>query len=258
LSPSLTIATPCYNEALSLPTYFERIQIVRSTLEQGGWRVALTLIDDGSKDDTATQLKRYAESHRDTTFISHPGNLGYGAAIKTALCTSDTDWMVFVDADTNYDQRIILEMVRKFDGPYDLVNVSIFAPGSAAGYPWYRLILSATATRIYRILLPRLTKGIYTMTCGFRAYRRGLAEKILPLADDFVATAEIMLRALKNGVRVLEFPASNARREQGVSKMKFIRVSWGHLCLSTRALSGRLQPPPSRQDHLDRIQGRQA
>jgi hypothetical protein len=74
---------------------------------------------------------------------------------------------------------------------------------------------------------------------------------LFPRADDFVATAEIMLRALR--ARVVEFPATNTLRVHGVSKMKIWRVIRGHLGLMLRARLGLLPPPLAMDAHLRRI-----
>jgi len=253
MNRSITIATPCFDESESLPVYFQRITDVRAKMMDAGWVVEHLLIDDGSRDNTAEMLDTYARKHPNVRVIRHPHNFGYGGAIKTALALSKTDWVVFVDADTNYDQRLILKLIERIGPEIDIINVSILAPGGAAGYPWYRLVLSSIASTIYRVLLPRLTRGIYTMTCGFRVYRREVVPKIFPNADDFVATSEILVRALQHRLRILEFPATNSRREQGVSKMRGLRVSLRHLSLTTKALTGMLAPPAAVETHLQRI-----
>lgn len=250
---SITIGTPCYNEEQSLPAYFERITQVRAELAAQGWAVDLVLIDDGSSDGTTVLLQGYAGKHADTRLVRHPRNLGYGAGIKTALAVAHGEWVVFVDADSNYDQRLILDLIRRVDPAVDVVNVSILAPGGAVGFPWYRLLLSSSASALYRVLLPRLTRGVYTMTCGFRLYRRRIVPQVFPQADNFVATAEIMVRALLAGASVVELPASNSRREHGVSKMKVLRVTLGHLRVALQALFGRLGPPGVPAAHLRRV-----
>jgi glycosyltransferase involved in cell wall biosynthesis len=253
MEKSLTVATPCYNEADSLPSYFGRIEYVLGGLAEEGWRAGLLLIDDGSRDRTPEMLEDYARRQPGVRVVHHPRNLGYGAAIKTALALADTEWVVFVDSDSNYDQGLILDLVKLAEPENHLINVSILSPGGSAGYPWYRLLLSSSVSRIYRTLLPRLTRGIYTMSCGFRLYRRSIVPQVFPLADDFVATSEIMIRALMNRARVVELPATNARREHGVSKMRFLRVAWGHLKLAAQALLRRLPAPASIPEHLARI-----
>lgn len=249
----LTIATPCLNEEAALPGYFERIESVRATLRQDGWSVSLLLIDDGSDDATPALLRRHADAAGAARVWPHPRNLGYGAAIKTALALASTDWVAFVDADTNYDQALILELARLAEDDTDLINVSIFAPGGRPGYGWHRRVLSESASWVYRGMLPQLTRGIHTMTCGFRWYRRASAQRLFPWADSFFATSEIMLRALGEGLKVKELPAANHPRLQGVSKMKVVRETAAHLGLATRAVLGRLGPPMPISLHLERI-----
>lgn len=250
---SLTIATPCFNEAASLPDYFAAIEEVRAALAADGWATRLLLIDDGSGDDTGAIIDRYAEAHADTRALHHPRNLGYGGAIKTALALARTPWLAFVDADSNYDQRLIRELVKHAGPEADVVNVSILAPGGSVGYPWYRLLLSSLASRVYRALFPLRTRGVYTMTCGFRLYRTAVIPSLFPIADDFYATAEILLRGLSAGVRVRDLPATNAKRLHGVSKLRVLRVSLGHLRLALRARLGLIPPAPPPAQHLQRI-----
>jgi glycosyltransferase involved in cell wall biosynthesis len=250
---TITVATPCYNEAESLPSYFRVIAGVLDDLRASGWRVEHLLINDGSRDGTAELIDEFASARPATRAFHHPRNLGYGAAIKTALALADTEWVVFVDADSNYDQRLILGLVERVAPGVDVVNVSIFAPGGGAGYPWYRLVLSSIAGRIYKTLFPIATRGVATMTCGFRLYRKSVVPRLFPRADDFVATAESMLRALRAGVSVVEFPATNAKREHGVSKLRKVRVSLHHLRFALRARLGLLGPPLPVEEHLRRI-----
>jgi len=53
-----------------------------------------------------------------------------------------------VDADTNYDQCLILKLIERTGNEIDLINVSILAPGGAMGFPWYRLMLSSVASTV--------------------------------------------------------------------------------------------------------------
>ncbi len=257
---SISVATPCYNETASLPDYFSKIVQVRSELATLGWAVTLLLIDDGSSDSTWSMLEDFSSRQTNVTVVRHPSNLGYGAAIKTAFSLTNTEWLVFVDSDSNYDQGLIIKLVKKLESSnfaVDVINVSILAPGGSAGYAWHRYWLSSVASLLYRLLLPGLTKGVYTLTCGFRLYRTPILPSILPLSDDFVATAEIMLRALKNKYRLAEFPASNSKREHGVSKMRFLSVVLGHLRLVARVKLGILGKPATIESHIKRLRSTQ-
>jgi len=250
---TITIATPFYDEEASLPDYFLRINELCQNLELKDWQTTLLLINDGSQDCTLDKLKKFAQSHPGTIVVTHFKNLGYGASIKTALSVACTEWIAFVDADTNYDQRLILKLVDYLDENVDIVNVSILAPGGHAGYRWQRYIISFAVSQCYKFFFPRLTKGIYTMTCGFRIYKQSIVPKIFPINDGFVATSEIMIRALKNKMMILEFPTDNAKREHGKSKMRFIKTIYDHVGFVLRVFWGQLMPPAIISEHQARI-----
>lgn len=246
---TLTVATPCYNEEDSLPAYFKKINELRTELCSRGWSVEVLLINDGSQDRTEELLTEYAAHHPQTRLINHPRNRGYGGALKTAFSLVKTEWLAFVDADSNYDQRLILAMVDKISADVDIVNVSIFAPGGNVGFPWYRRLFSSSASTLYRFLLPWLTRGIYTMTCGFRLYRVSRLPELIPQGDNFYATTEVLVRALQSRMKIIELPATNNPRDFGVSKMKFFRVALGHLRLIGRVWMRRLGRPFSALEH---------
>lgn len=250
---TITIATPFYNEATSLPDYFLRINELYQGLKHKGWQTTLLFIDDGSQDNTLDKLKEFSRTYPGTIIVTHLKNLGYGASIKTAFSVADTEWVAFVDADTNYDQRLILKLLDRLDENVDIVNVSILAPGGHAGYRWQRHIISYVVSQCYKIFFPRLTKGIYTMTCGFRIYRCSIVSNIFPVNDGFVATSEIMIRALKNKMIILEFPANNAKREHGKSKMRFLKTIYDHVNFVLKVFFGQLEPPASISEHQSRI-----
>jgi hypothetical protein len=90
---------------------------------------------------------------------------------------------------------------------------------------------------------------------GLHARQGGDLARLVRLvqADDFAATAEILLRAWLAGARMVEFSAANARREHGVSETRVLRVSLNHLRLALRTRFGRLPPPASIEDHPRRI-----
>lgn len=240
MSGSLTIATPCYNESESLRDYFKIMDEIKLELKRSCWKIEHLLIDDGSQDNTLDMLKSYSQSSLGVSVVRHAKNRGYGATIKTAMALCRSDWLIFVDADSNYDPRVIIPMTKKMTSDVDVINVSIFAPGGRVGFPWYRKFLSLGVSFLYRFFFPNLTKGIYTMTCGFRAYKSTCIKRLFPEADDFFATAEILLRAAMSRLNILEYPANNYRRHQGRSKMRVARNLLGHLKLLFRARLGKL------------------
>ena len=114
----------------------------------------------------------------------------------------------------------------------DVVTSSPYHPdGAVKNVPEWRLFLSKTLSRVYRLLLRR---RVYTWTACFRVYRRNA---VLHLPQDypgFLGTAELAVRVLRRGGVVVEYPCTLEARLLGFSKMRVLRVVVGHLGLLAR------------------------
>ena len=111
----------------------------------------------------------------------------------------------------------------------DVVTASPYhAQGGVRNVPDWRLFLSRTLSRAYRLLL---RSPIATWTSCFRVYRRA-AVVDLPLKNGgFLGTAELLVRVLRRGGRVVEHPCVLEARLLGFSKMRVIDVVLDHMRL---------------------------
>jgi dolichol-phosphate mannosyltransferase len=231
---ALSVVVPCYNEADGVPQLKERLLPVLERLAAGGRPVDLLLVDDGSRDNTHDLLCAAFAGRPSTRVVRHERNLNLGAAIRTGVRETRGEWIAFLDSDCTYDPAALEGMVAALEAGADLATVSPYHPkGKVEGVPPYRLLLSRGASLIYRILLRR---RIYTYTAMVRAMRRETAVRSASPASDFSAVAEMMLKALKQGRRVAEIPATLSLRRFGESKMKTARVIRAHLRLIARLL----------------------
>jgi hypothetical protein len=111
----------------------------------------------------------------------------------------------------------------------DVVTSSPYHPdGNVRNVPDWRLFLSRTLSRAYRILLG---SKVRTWTSCFRVYRRN-AVLHLPLKNPgFLGTAELLVRVLRRGGVVAEHPCTLEARLLGFSKMRVLNVVLDHLRL---------------------------
>lgn len=230
---SLSVVIPCYNEADGIRQLHEKLIPVLDQIATHH-QVELLLVDDGSVDDTGRLLEEAFGARPNTRVVRHERNLNLGAAIRTGVAESTGEWIANLDSDCTYDPAILISMLAEVERGADLVSVSPYHPsGRVIGVPAYRLLLSKTLTAIYRVVLQ---KKIYTFTAMARVYRRAVYHRIASPANDFTAVAEMMLKALKQGLRVTEIPAELSVRRFGESKMKTARVIRAHLGLLRRLL----------------------
>jgi dolichol-phosphate mannosyltransferase len=230
---SVTVIIPCYNEAegvtrlhaLLLPV-LQKLRTVRP--------VELVLVDDGSRDGTAQRLTAAFAGVPEVAVIRHPQNRNLGAALRTGLQAAKGDWIACLDADCTYDPEILPRLLAGLEAGADLVTASPYHPlGRVDGVPAWRLGLSWGLSWIYRQVLG---VPVYTYTALARAWRRSLTPKIQSERDDFTAVADMMLRALVQGYRVVEVPAVLGVRVHGVSKMRVLRVIRAQLRLLLRLI----------------------
>ncbi|MBL6933843.1 MAG: glycosyltransferase family 2 protein [Alphaproteobacteria bacterium] len=237
---SVSVVIPCHNEAESLPTLFARVSEMRRSLDG----VMLVLVDDGSSDGTGELLRAEFGGDPDVRVVSHDVRLGYGGALKVGLDAADGDIVVTIDADTNYDIRNIKKLLEALGNGADMVTASPFMDGGAWNYPFRRFVMSRVLVTLYRMALWNQVGDIMTFTCGFRAYRRTILAAVRPDADDFLANAEILVRALVLGLTVAQAPATVFDREHGRSKLKTVPIILRHLGFLWKLLLRRVEARP--------------
>lgn len=88
----VSIIIPAYNAAPFIG------RAVRSALEQTHHPVEVLVIDDGSTDDTASQVEALCKIHPEVRLISTP-NHGVSHARNVGLAESRGDYLAFLDAD---------------------------------------------------------------------------------------------------------------------------------------------------------------
>src|SRR5262245_42893741 len=88
---SISVFFPAYNDAESLPALIARIFDV---LRQRLCDYEVIVVNDGSADRTAEILtaaeREYAPHLR---VVTHPRNLGYGAALQSGFKAATKDWV---------------------------------------------------------------------------------------------------------------------------------------------------------------------
>ncbi len=241
-----TIVVPCYNEELGLRYLANTLESVRNKLE-ARFDLRLIFVDDGSSDDTWRTLGEVFGDWRDVSFARHDHNRGVAAAIFTGIERASTEIVCSIDCDCTYDPHELEGMIPLLDEGVDLVTASPYHPrGAVANVPPWRLLLSKTASCLYRHVLRR---DIWTFTSCFRVYRRSAVVGLDLTHPGFLGVAELLGRLALQGSRIVEYPATLKVRVFGRSKMKVARTVVAHFGLLARLLRLRIErgvpPGPS-------------
>lgn len=189
---TIRFVVPAYNEAASIGDLIDRIAEVAG---QQGWRWSLTVVDDGSADDTGDIAREKASSlGLPVRVLRNEPNQGLGRTIRRGLrdavaASRPDDVVVTLDADLTQDPGYVPAMLEKLAEGNDVVVASRYRRGSAVkGLSWYRHVLSYAASGAVALVRP--IRGVRDYSCGFRAYRSSILAKGFELyGDRFVSEA---------------------------------------------------------------------
>jgi len=224
----VTIVVPLYNEELIVPYLANTLRKVREAFAPG-YDLRFVLVDDGSRDKTWAGVSEAFGRERDVTLVRHDVNRGVAAAILTGIRRAETETVCSMDADCTYDPHELLNMIPLLADGVDLVTASPYHPrGQVRNVPGWRLVLSRTASRMYRLVF---RNQLHTYTSCFRVYRRSAVVDLPVRHGNFLGVVELLGHLDLVGGRVEEHPATLEVRMLGRSKMKTFRTILGHLRL---------------------------
>jgi len=92
-SPKISVIIPCYNSEEFLEKAVE--SVFNQTLQE----IEIILVDDGSSDKTPTLLQQYKMADNRVEVITHPKNLGLGAARNSGIDVAKGKYLFFLDSD---------------------------------------------------------------------------------------------------------------------------------------------------------------
>jgi dolichol-phosphate mannosyltransferase len=126
----------------------------------------------------------------------------------------------------------------------DLVTASPYHPeGSVKNVQGWRLVLSRSASRLYRLVL---RQKLHTYTSCFRVHRRSAVLALDVRDPGYLGLVELVGRLDLAGGRVVEYPTVLEARLLGRSKMKVVKNVFRHLGQLSRFALLRLRTPRAR------------
>lgn len=207
----LSIIVPVYNERATVAEIIDRV--LRVPVEK-----EIIIVDDGSTDGTAEALAPLA-GREGITLLSHGGNRGKGAAIRTGLAAATGDYVLVQDADLEYDpddyQRL-LDPVRK--GKATIVYGSRFT-GERRNMFFHHWVGNRFLTLVTNLLY---NSTLSDMETCYKLFRRDIICSLPLRANRFEFEPEVTAKVLKRGHRIYEVPVSYAGREFAEGK----KITW--------------------------------
>jgi dolichyl-phosphate beta-glucosyltransferase len=204
----LSIVIPAFEEGHKIA---QDVAAAAQFLQDNRFTGEVVVVDDGSKDNTAQAAQSVpvpdGVERRVIRYESHRGK-GYG--IRTGMTQTTGKYAMFADCGLciPYDNVLAgLEMLK--NGACDMAHGSRRHIQSAIlrGQPWHRRLISRTFKATVRTMLG-VPRNLTDTQCGFKIYRGDVARELYGqcVTDGFMFDIEIILRAVKKGYRIGEFP----------------------------------------------------
>ncbi|GAB4264422.1 MAG: glycosyltransferase family 2 protein [Candidatus Promineifilaceae bacterium] len=212
-SLELSIILPLFNEAAVIQQLLAHIiAVLTESLPDHSFEIIV--VDDGSTDGSAAVVT--AVSHPHIRLISHPYNMGNGAAIKTGIRAAQGQWVLLMDADGQHKPTDIPRLWALRE-QYDMV---VGARTKQSETAVHRDIANAIYNRFASYVCGR---KIEDLTSGFRLIRTDIAKSLVfLLPNTFSYPTTITLAVVRSGYTLVYVPIATAKR-QGKSKIKLLR-----------------------------------
>ena len=200
----ISVIIPAYNEEDVIGEVVARVRQVYPDIE-------VIVVDDGSQDETADRAREAG-----SRVISHPYNIGNGAAVKTGIRNARGETLVLLDGDGQHAPEDIPRLIEKL-GPYDMV-VGARTKGSDTD------LHRDTANKIYNSFATYVCgRKIEDLTSGFRTIKADIARSfVYLLPNTFSYPTTITLAIVRAGYSLTYVPIRSSRRV-GSSKIKLLR-----------------------------------
>ena len=169
----------------------------------------IIVFDNASTDNTA-RIARAAGAE-----VHHEPRRGKGNVVRAMFREIDADIYIMVDGDATYPADRIHDLLQPIaNGTADMVIGSRLLQGTHSDFR----AVNRLGNLFYATLLRRLFGcRITDLLSGYRAFSRRLVKTLPLLGGGFETEAEMTIKAVHRGFRVVEVPVSLTSRPAGSS-----------------------------------------
>lgn len=220
MTHKVSVIIPMYNESAVIE---KNAKLLSEYMEKSFEDYEILFSDDGSTDGCGDLVRALALPN--VSVVGYSRNRGKGCAVRTAMLEAKGDIMLFTDADLAYGTEVIGQGVKAL-AENEKADILIGSRNlHKDGYSGYSLTRRWMSKIYIRVLCLVGGFRLSDSQCGFKAFRRRAVESVFPNAtvDGFAFDFEIILRAQKAGLTLVEFPVRILHH--GQSKIHMVRDS---------------------------------
>jgi glycosyltransferase involved in cell wall biosynthesis len=218
-APKYSIVIPAYNESARIPA---TLNSVVKCIRERGWNAEVIVVNDGSTDATAQVVRDFARTAPELRMLENPGNRGKGYSVRAGMLQAQGEILLFTDADLSAGIGEAENLFAAIRNGADIAIGSRWLGSSRQTHrqPLYRQFFGRCFNVVTRLVM-RL--NFADTQCGLKAFTRKAAHSVFPLQtiERWGFDPEILLIALRRGLRVVEVPVSWAHDKR--TRMSYLR-----------------------------------
>lgn len=210
--PSISILVPAMNEEKNLATTVERIVDALSiTVED----YEIIIVNDGSTDGTGVKADEIATHYPGIRVLHNRRNMGLGYCYAAGYRAATKNFFVYIPGDNTWPTRSFVELFGNL-GRADVIT-------SYASNPEVREPVRRLLSRAYTVMLNLLFGRRMHYYNGLTIYPVDFLRRDPVTTFGFGFQAEVLLKALAQGLSYVEIPLPIDRRTAGRSKAVSLR-----------------------------------
>lgn len=169
MKPTFSIVAPNFNEALTVPEFYRRVQ---ESMDALGEPWELVWVDDGSTDDSTEKIRQLSREDPRVKPVIFARNFGHQIAVTAGLDYSRGQAVIIIDSDLQDPPEVMKDLIAKWQEGYEVVYA---VRAEREGETWFKLF---TASLFYRLIYRITDVKIPLDTGDFRLLDRKVVNVI--------------------------------------------------------------------------------
>ncbi len=255
LPGSLSLVLPAHNEEANIRIVVEDALRV---LPQYTDTFEIIPVNDGSRDATGDILQQLAAEDDRVRPVSYPANKGYGGALVSGFDATRYDYVMFMDADRQFDVADIGRLAP-FVGRYDIV----------AGFRMERSdpLIRRINAEVFNVAV-RILFGVHLrdLDCAFKIFRGDQLRSLELISNGALINCEMQAKLRRHGATLQQVGVEHYPRVAGhptggslkviLKAMRDILILWNRMRdYHPEVAPGRTRPDDSLPGRLKRVPG---
>src|SRR4051812_20521906 len=206
-SRSISILIPTLNEENNIGSTVDRILDALSVSVED---YELIIINDGSTDNTGAEVDKIARTHAAVRVLHNHKNMGLGYCYAAGYRAATKRYFVYIPGDNTWPTRSFVELFGNLERA-DIIT-------SYASNPQVREFSRRWISKLYTIVLNLLFGRRMHYFNGLTIYPVEFLRKEPLSTFGFGFQAEVLLKALQQGLSYIELPLPIDQRTASLSK----------------------------------------